>query len=193
MCAVVSPEFCEKWQLKIAGNVELFIWRNRLINILSFPKFTLSVEWTHVVEEDAVLLEFSSRCAFDRMPAGREDGGKPYLHKSPSGSSGTYPSTHEFRWLLSMCKYFCMDCQMWCGQRRWGLQILLPEVRSRDIFPVSVSRNCRMGTYSPHVDRGQHFSKNIQVNRPILELCGRHVINASDGSPSSCALPTTCL
>ena len=42
-----------------------------------------------------VLLEFSSRCAFGRMPACREDGGKPYLHKSTSGSSGTCPSTHE--------------------------------------------------------------------------------------------------
>ena len=31
------------------------MWRNRLINVVSFPKFTLSVEGTHVVEEDAAL------------------------------------------------------------------------------------------------------------------------------------------
>ena len=42
MRVVVSSEFCEK--------------RNRLINILSFPKFTLSVEGTRVVEEDAALI-----------------------------------------------------------------------------------------------------------------------------------------
>ena len=42
-----------------------------------------------------VLLEFFSRCPFGGMHACREDGGKPYLHKSLSVSSGTCPSTHE--------------------------------------------------------------------------------------------------
>ena len=55
-----------------------------------------------------VLLEFPSRCAFGRMPACREDGGKPYLHKLPSDSSGTYPSIHEVLKLLLMEKYSCM-------------------------------------------------------------------------------------
>ena len=40
------------------------------------------------------LVAISSRCEFGR-PASREDDGKPYLHKLPSGSSGTCPSTHE--------------------------------------------------------------------------------------------------
>ena len=53
-----------------------------------------------------VLLEFSSRCAFGCMRPSREDGGKPYLHKSPSGSSGTCPPTHEIWQLLLMYKYF---------------------------------------------------------------------------------------
>ena len=56
MRAVVSPEFCAKWQLRIVGNVELFIWRIRFINILNFSKFTLPVEGTHAVEEDAALV-----------------------------------------------------------------------------------------------------------------------------------------
>ena len=29
---------------------------NRLVHILSFPKFTLPIEGTHVVEDDAALL-----------------------------------------------------------------------------------------------------------------------------------------
>ena len=56
-----------------------------------------------------VLLEFSSRCAFGRMLACREDGGKPYLHQLPSDSSGTYPSIHEVLKLLLMETYSCMD------------------------------------------------------------------------------------
>ena len=56
-----------------------------------------------------VLLEFSSRFAFSRMPAYREDGGKPYLHKLPSESSGMYPSIHEVFKCLPMEKYSCMD------------------------------------------------------------------------------------
>ena len=42
----------------------------------------------------AVQLEVSSHYAFDRMPACHEDDGKPFLHKSPSDSSGKCPSTH---------------------------------------------------------------------------------------------------
>ena len=42
-----------------------------------------------------VLSEVSSHCAFDRMPACHEVGGRPYPHKSPSSSSGKCPSTHE--------------------------------------------------------------------------------------------------
>ena len=37
--------------------------------------------------------------------------------------------------------------------------ILLLEVRSREIFPVSVLRNCRMGMSSPRVDRGQKIQE----------------------------------
>ena len=44
MRVVVSPVFFEKRQVRIVGNVEHFIWRNRLINILRFRKFNLSVE-----------------------------------------------------------------------------------------------------------------------------------------------------
>ena len=43
----------------------------------------------------AVLSEVSSHCAFGGMPACREDGGKPHLHKSSTGSSGTCPSTDD--------------------------------------------------------------------------------------------------
>ena len=43
----------------------------------------------------AVLLGFSSHCAFDYMPACHQVGGRPYTHKSPSGSSGKCASTHE--------------------------------------------------------------------------------------------------
>ena len=56
-----------------------------------------------------VLLEFSSRCAVGRMPACREDGGKPYLHKLPSEASEMYPSIHEVLKLLLVEKYSCMD------------------------------------------------------------------------------------
>ena len=31
-------------------------WRNRLVHILSFAKFTLPIEGTHVVEDDAALV-----------------------------------------------------------------------------------------------------------------------------------------
>ena len=43
----------------------------------------------------AVQLEVSSHYAFDRMPACHEDDGQPFLHKSPSDSSGKCPSIHE--------------------------------------------------------------------------------------------------
>ena len=56
-----------------------------------------------------VLLEFSSRSAFGRMLACREDGGKPYLHKLPSGSSGMCRFIHEVLKLLLIEKYSCMD------------------------------------------------------------------------------------
>ena len=46
-------------------------------------------------KECVVQLEVSSLYAFDRMLAYREDDGKPFLHKSPSGSSGKCPSIHE--------------------------------------------------------------------------------------------------
>ena len=118
-----------------------------------------------------VLLEFSSRCAFGRMHACREDGGKPHLHKLPSDSSGMHPSTHEVLKLLLMEKYSCMDMlsnEMWhhptqsriqrfCLQSLLihGLQILLHEVRSREIFQVLALLNCRVGMSSPRVDSGQ--------------------------------------
>ena len=50
------------------------------------------------------------------------------------------------------------------------------EVRSREIFPVSVLRNCRTGMSSPLVDKGHNFYKSIQVSRSLLELCGRHAM-----------------
>ena len=40
------------------------------------------------------------------MNSRTEDGGKPHLHKSPSGSSGTCASTHESQQLLPMLRYF---------------------------------------------------------------------------------------
>ena len=33
-----------------------------------------------------------------------------------------------------------------------------------------------MGMSSPRVDRGHQFSRHIQVSRPLLDLCGGHVI-----------------
>ena len=39
-----------------------------------------------------LLSEVSLPCAFDRMPACHEVGGRPYPHKSPSGSSEKCPS-----------------------------------------------------------------------------------------------------
>ena len=42
--------------LRVVGDVELFIWRNWLVHVFSFPKSTLPVEGTHVVEEDAALV-----------------------------------------------------------------------------------------------------------------------------------------
>ena len=38
-----------------------------------------------------------------------------------------------------------------------GLQIILPKVRSREIFPVSVLLNCRMDMSSPRADRAHRF------------------------------------
>ena len=48
-------------------------------------------------------------CAFDRMPACREVGGRPYQHKAPSDSSGKCASTHEASKLLLMEKYRYME------------------------------------------------------------------------------------
>ena len=38
------------------GDVELLLWSDRLVHVLNPPTFTLSVEGTHVVEEDAALI-----------------------------------------------------------------------------------------------------------------------------------------
>ena len=144
-----------------------------------------------------VLLEFSSLCAFGRMPACCEDGVKPYLHKLPSDSSGMYPSIHEVLKLLLMEKYSCMDMLsnvMWhhpiqseikrflfnlCRSmvKKDGLQILLHEVRSLEIFQVWLL-NCRMGMSSPRVDEGHiiNSSRNIRMCGPLLELRGGHMV-----------------
>ena len=54
--------------------------------------------WVHEISMQCVALsEVSSHHAFYRVPACHEDGGKPHLQKSPSGSSGKCPSTHEIR------------------------------------------------------------------------------------------------
>ena len=33
-----------------------------------------------------------------------------------------------------------------------------------------------MGMSSPRTDNGHKLSKNVQVSRPLLELCGTHVV-----------------
>ena len=43
------------------------------------------------------------------------------------------------------------------GPKRLGLKIILPRVRSREIFPVSGSLNCRMGTSSPRAGTSHKF------------------------------------
>ena len=48
-----------------------------------------------------VLLEFSAHCAFGGMLASRENGGKSYQQKSPSGSSGMCPSTPKISAITS--------------------------------------------------------------------------------------------
>ena len=50
-----------------------------------------------------VQLEVSSHYAFDRMPACHEDDGKPFLHKSPSDSSGN-PKVLSPRLLCALAK-----------------------------------------------------------------------------------------
>ena len=47
--------------------------------------------------------------------------------------------------------------------------------RSREIFQLSNFLICRMGMSSPRAGRGHKISKNVQVNRNLLELRGRHV------------------
>ena len=48
----------------------------------------------------------------------------------------------------------CLQSLLIHGPKRWGLQILLPEVRSREIFRVLASLNCKMGMSLRRVDRG---------------------------------------
>ena len=67
-----------------------------------------------MAKECAVLSEVSLRCAFDRMPAYHVDDGKPYPHKSPSGSSGKCASIHEVWKWLPMERYSCMDMLSKC-------------------------------------------------------------------------------
>ena len=68
-----------------------------------YPRVQRETSWTSVHPSQldlatlyVVQLEFSSQYAFGRMPACHVDDGKPYLHKSPSDSSKTCPSIHEF-------------------------------------------------------------------------------------------------
>ena len=78
------------------------VW-SRFLEAVSTSATILEQSYTHLssilAKEYAVLLEVSSHCAFDRMRACHEDDGRPYLHKSPSGSSGKYPSIHELTWI----------------------------------------------------------------------------------------------
>ena len=63
------------------------------------------------------------------MPAYREDGGKSYLHKLLSDSSGMYPSTHEVLKLLQMEKCSGMVCcQMKCGSIQFNEESVLSAV-----------------------------------------------------------------
>ena len=52
MRIVVSLEFSEKSQI---GDIELITFGNRLVQVLWCLEFTLPVEGTHVVEENATL------------------------------------------------------------------------------------------------------------------------------------------
>ena len=53
-----------------------------------------------------VLSEFSLRCAFGRMPACHEDGGKPYLHRVDlERVHQLMKLSNNFRWRGT----FCMD------------------------------------------------------------------------------------
>ena len=100
---------------------------------------------------------------------------KPCLHKLPADSSGMYPSIHEVLKLLPMERYSLhrVCCQMRCSTiqghqeskgfvsnlrrpiiSKNGVQILLHDVRSREIFQVLALLNCRIGMSSPRVDRG---------------------------------------
>ena len=52
---VVSEEFSEKGQIV---DIEPFTFDNRLVQVLWSPEFTLLVERTHVVEENATLVRW---------------------------------------------------------------------------------------------------------------------------------------
>ena len=103
------------------------------------PRVPRKTSWTIVhpsqldlAKECEILWEFSSNYAFYRMPACHEDHLNPYLHKSPSGSSGKCTSIHGvWKWLL-MERYTYMDMLlnvMWLHRKqseteRFYLQLL---------------------------------------------------------------------
>ena len=91
----------------------------------------------------------------------------------------TCPSSASWRFAFicwhpkqSEIRRFCFQSLLIQGQERWGLQILLHEVRSREIFQVLALLNCRMGMSSPRVDRGHILFQEYPNEWSSLELRG---------------------